>query len=266
MIPINKPEEDPDILRRRGIPAARELCEKHDVNAQVHKTFKYNSKIYGDKSVKDELRKAQHDKCALCESKITHIVYGDVEHFRPKAGYRQDPEDPLGQPGYYWLAYEWSNLLFCCPLCNQCFKGNLFPLADPTRRAKSHHEDIAGEEPLLVNPALEDPAHFLEFRRNLVHAINDNPRGTATIKVFGLNRKELEDKRMTSFLWFRQLIPHVVELINTRETIVNLIEDHPSFEHRKDLAEVETQLEQFIGDSAEYAAMTRATLRARNLS
>src|SRR5262249_19201025 len=155
---------------------------------EAHKTFRFKGAIYGHPSVKDALRKAQHDKCALCEAKITHVQYGDVEHFRPKAGYRQHPEDPLVRPGYYWLAYEWSNLLFCCQLCNQRFKGNHFPLADPARRARSHRDDITQEEPLLINPTTEDPADFLEFRENVIRAIDDNPRGNATIKVFGLDR------------------------------------------------------------------------------
>ncbi len=266
MIPIKKPEQGPVILQRRGIPATRQLCDKHDADADAHRAFKFNPKIYADTSVKQVLRKAQHDKCALCESKISHIAHGDVEHFRPKAGHRQEPEDTLSQPGYYWLAYDWSNFLFCCQLCNQVFKGNLFPLADPAHRAKSHHEDIDGENPLLINPAIEDPARFIEFRKNLVHAVDGNPRGVATIKVFGLNRKELEDRRLTWFLWFRRLIPQIVELIHTRDTIASLIEEHPSPEHSKDLAEVESQIEQFIGDSAEYAAMVRAALHARNIA
>ena len=72
----------------------------------------------------------------FCESKVSHIAYGDVEHFRPKAGYRQRPEDPLVQPGYYWLAYEWSNLLFCCQLCNQRFKATIS--RSPTTRGEQN--------------------------------------------------------------------------------------------------------------------------------
>nr|WP_239015299.1 AAA family ATPase [Archangium violaceum] len=83
---------------------------------------------------KDEAR----GKCAFCESQLAHISYGDVEHFRPKAGWRQEEGGPLGRPGYYWLAYEWTNLFLACTLCNQQFKRNLFPLRTPSRRARSH--------------------------------------------------------------------------------------------------------------------------------
>ena len=121
----------------------KRLCEQYDSSPDSYKSGAkafasrdFESGIYGAKSVKQALQKAQHGKCAFCESKITHIAYGDVEHFRPKAGYRQCPKDPLVRPGYYRLAYEWSNLFFCCTLCNQRFKGNHFPLADPARRAQ----------------------------------------------------------------------------------------------------------------------------------
>lgn len=53
-----------------------------------------------------------------------------VEHFRPKGGWRQSPGQPIEQPGYYWLAYEWSNLFLACGPCNSRHKRNLFPLTD----------------------------------------------------------------------------------------------------------------------------------------
>jgi uncharacterized protein (TIGR02646 family) len=263
VIRIKKPADGPEVLRRRGNPAARKLCEQIDADPEAHKTFRFNGRIYGDASVKDALKRAQHEKCALCESKIAHVQYGDVEHFRPKAGYRQEPDDPLVRPGYYWLAYEWSNLLFCCQLCNQRFKGNRFPLADPARRAKSHRDDISREEPLLIDPATEDPAEFLEFRENVIRAIDDDPRGKATIEVFGLDRGELDGNRLRLLSWFRHLIPLVERLMQTREAIATLIAEESTPERRRDLARVEAELEEFVGDSAQYAAMIRAALGAR---
>jgi hypothetical protein len=59
--------------------------------------------------------------------------------FRPKGGWVQNDGDALTQPGYYWLAYEWSNLLISCQLCNQEFKKNRFPLLNPTRACQDPH-------------------------------------------------------------------------------------------------------------------------------
>ena len=130
--------------------------------------FEFNAGLYRSRSVKIALQKAQHDKCAICESKVTHIAYGDVEHFRPKAAYRQSTDGPLVRPGYYWLAYDWSNLLFCCQLCNQRFKRNHFPLIDPSQRAKSHNDEIGNEQPLLINPTIRRSCRVpRDFERTL---------------------------------------------------------------------------------------------------
>jgi hypothetical protein len=139
MIRITKPEQAPSILRKRG-QRTTEANQQAFINGE--RTFKFDSSIYGAKSVKMALIKAQHDKCAFCESKVGHIAFGDVEHYRPKGGVRQNDTGPLEQPGYFWLAYAWENLFFACQLCNQSFKKNLFPLADPARRAQPsgrHH-------------------------------------------------------------------------------------------------------------------------------
>lgn len=90
-----------------------------------------------------------------CESKIGHIGYGDVEHFRPKAGWIQNIEQ-LHEPGYYWLAYEWENLLLSGQRCNQHHKKNFFPLIKPSDRALSHHADASDEQPVFIHAANEE--------------------------------------------------------------------------------------------------------------
>ena len=139
MIQIDKPRQAPKVLRDKGTKKRRTNCNSYTRSKAAYrkgkKNFKFDSKIYGHTTVKKGLIKAQHDKCCFCESKVSHISYGDVEHFRPKGGVRQTPKGPLGKPGYYWLAYEWSNLFFSCQLCNQRFKDNLFPLKNPGDRA-----------------------------------------------------------------------------------------------------------------------------------
>ena len=96
-------------------------------------------------------------------NRVRHIGYGDVEHFRPKGGYKQRRRGPARRPGYYWLAYDWDNLFYSCQLCNQRFKRNLFPLRDGRRRARSHTHRLDKEEPLLVDPAEQDPSKYIGF-------------------------------------------------------------------------------------------------------
>ena len=252
MIRIKKPAEPPGVLRRRGIPATHELCERMDADPAAHESFEFDSGIYSHSEVKTALRKAQHDKCAFCESKVTHVSPGDVEHFRPKAGYRQKPRDPLVRPGYYWLAYEWSNLLFACPLCNQRFKKNHFPLANPARRARSHRDDVGREKPQLIHPVIEEPTEFLEFREHFLHAIGGNPRGRATIRILGLNRVEIAERRLDALNKLRALV-------TAREAFRAV--KRPGRDVEEAIRSINDQIGQWIEDTAEYAAMIRAALR-----
>ena len=251
MIRIKKPKKAPAVLRDQGQTATLQLCQEQDIDPDAFKSWKFNSKVYGAKSVKAALRKAQHDKCAFCESKITHIAYGDVEHFRPKAGYRQRPEDPLEQPGYYWLAYDWTNLLFCCQICNQRHKRNHFPLIDEAERARSHHDDIKKERPLFIHPAEENPHRFLEFNEEYLRAIDGNQRGTVTVDVLGLNRELIAERR-------REALALLLNMIDCRKLLAIALTKDPDARLANQMAAIDRVLRERASDSGEYAAMVRA--------
>jgi hypothetical protein len=202
MIRVRKPDQAPRILRERG-QRTTETNQQAFVNGE--RTFSFHSSIYGAKSVKSALIKGQHDKWAFCESKISHIAHGDVEHYRPKGGVRQDDADRLEQPGCFWLAYAWENLFFACQLCNQRFKKNLFPLVDPTRRARSHLDDLTAEEPMLIHPAEEEPSTLIGFREEIAFPIDGNARARATIDLVGLNREALAELRFDHLAPFKEL-------------------------------------------------------------
>jgi uncharacterized protein (TIGR02646 family) len=258
VIRIEKPAKAPAVLERRGKRTALLLCAEYESDSTAAKSWKFDSKIYAAKSVKSALQKAQHDKCAFCESKITHVAFGDVEHFRPKAGYRKTPKDALVQPGYYWLAYDWGNLLFCCQICNQRHKRNHFPLFDESQRAKSHHDDIKGERPLFIHPAEDDPRRFLEFNEEYVHAIDGNQHGSVTIDALGLNRDPIVEKR-------RDWLALIQELLECRELLVDKLASHSDAQCENRILAIDTHLNRCASDSAEYAAMVRAALMRRGL-
>lgn len=245
MIRIRKPDRAPRILRERGQRTTDADRADYDASLAEYlngdKTFEFDSKLYGAKSVKNALKKAQYDKCCFCEAKVTHVAYGDVEHFRPKAGFRQRDGDPLGRPGYYWLAYKWENLFFSCQICNQRYKKNLFPLQEPTDRARSHHDDVAREEPLFIDPAALDPAEYISFREEYPYAIDGNPLGRSTIDALGLDRETLNQRRR-DYLQQLRLI-HALANSGLPES-----------------ANARNFLGRAVHDDAEYAAMARAAL------
>src|SRR5580700_3071287 len=126
MITVKKPAAIPKKLLNEGKVA--DTLNRNKYDADPNAVIKILNKIYGHKSVKKILKRAQFDKCCFCE-KNQKDENGAVEHFRPKAGYHSERKERLKKPGYYWLGYEWSNLFFVCSVCNsKMHKGNLFPL------------------------------------------------------------------------------------------------------------------------------------------
>lgn len=157
------------------------------------RTTKWDIKteIYGNSAIKNKLRESQYGKCAFCESNVYSISHGDIEHFRPKKFWIQN--DIIGKegPGYYWLAYEFNNLLFSCQICNQREKKNYFPIIRPEYRARNHHQasNIKKEKPFFVNPIEENPKFLIEFNGAEAKGVDKRHRGKKTINALGLNRK-----------------------------------------------------------------------------
>lgn len=247
MISIVKPVQPPAVLTKKGKEAIDAMKAEFDRSPDAYlrgeKGFTFRSDIYGHATVKEALVSAQFGKCFLCESKVAHVAFGDVEHFRPKAGYRQKESDDLGKPGYYWLAYEWSNLFFACQLCNQKFKRNLFPLGNPKRRAVSHNNDVALEKPQFIDPAVEDPAQFISFRKEMAFPVRNRRRAQATIKLLGLNRPELSEMRFDSYQRLKVLF--AISRLGIPES-----------------AEAQAVLDASVRDDAQYAGMARAAVAA----
>jgi uncharacterized protein (TIGR02646 family) len=243
MIRIVKPKKAPAILLTKG-RAKRD--EHKGAYNKGNRSVTFDARIYGHKTVKEALIKAQHDKCFLCESKITHIAHGDVEHFRPKAGYRQSIGDTLHKPGYYWLVYEWGNLFLACQICNQVFKKNLFPLANPKARAASHKKSVSKEEPLFIDPSKEDSEQSIGFRREVPFSINNNPRAKATIQGLGLDRPKLNERRLERY-----------QLLRSLYLLTQMKQPEPESSRTKDL------LTSMMLDSAPFASMARSAIGAK---
>jgi uncharacterized protein (TIGR02646 family) len=139
-----------------------------------------------------------HSKCAYCEESTGGGFFGDGEHYRPKAKVTEEAR-PDGKPhsGYYWLAYEWRNLLPSCQKCNNR-KGNWFPIEGDRAFGPGDGSDPAildqKEKPLLLHPYRDDPTEHLKFWP-LGRVTPRTHKGHTTIQVLRLDRKELEEQR-----------------------------------------------------------------------
>jgi uncharacterized protein (TIGR02646 family) len=252
MIRIHKPGEPPAVLRDEGRAHTLALCRRLE---DGQSRLELDKTIYGAPSVKQALLLAQHDKCCFCESKVSHVSFGDVEHFRPKAACRSSADAPERKPGYYWLAYEWSNLYFACEQCNRRHKRNLFPLEDESARVTSHRDAarLAAERPLYVDPGFDEPEEHIGFRREYAKARPGSRRGTITIEDLGLNREPLSSRRRDH----RKLL---LTLLRNIRAWLPRSWSCPEQERTLAISHAEHVLAS-MRDDAEYAAMSRAIVR-----
>jgi hypothetical protein len=139
--------------------------------------------------LKEHLQDLFYEKCAYCEALFLHVEFGDVEHYRPKAGVTGEPK----HDGYYWLAYAPDNYLPSCQRCNQAAKKNHFPISG--KRAFGPSDSLNDENPLLMNPYTDDPLKYVKFAsshdKNPGWVMPVDDKGKESIKSYDLNRDTL---------------------------------------------------------------------------
>lgn len=249
--------------------------------------------IFLYKEMKKEYFSAEgpfHGKCAYCESFIAADQPGDIEHFRPKAEVRDihnqvvkvldNRGNECKHPGYYWLAYDWRNLLPCCKDCNTrtsnwktnykpVGKGNRFPIEGSYAVRPGEEVD---EQPMLINPTEEDPSNHIKFTENGV-AFKITERGEKCIEIFGLNdRVALATKRAEAYReannTLLSLISHYCDVY--RDCSLFIASGHGSLESyhiqphvEKLIKEGEEKIKKIVSGREAYSAVGRSCIDSK---
>ena len=248
MIRVHKPRTPQKLAR--GEALTRRDCEAYEANRvdfeNGTRKFQFKPNIYGHGTVRRVLKNAQKGKCCYCEAKsFGPSAPADVEHYRPKGAVRQDEQSGAVLPGYFWLAYSWENLYLCCQICNRSNKGNFFPLKDPAKRARSHADNLAKEEPLILDPGgLDDPRKHIRFHKEIASGLTEVGRNT--IQVIGLNRPELAEARL-------HRLAELERLLKT----VKLLKGNPDPQLAELAEEASGELKAAVLREAEFSAMGR---------
>jgi uncharacterized protein (TIGR02646 family) len=182
----------PTILHRKERVWLEDLLE-----ARTKEETKRASQKYRHKAIRDALERMFHGKCAYCESRITHVSYANIEHYRPQATFAL-------------LTFDWDNLLLACTVCNSSrYKGDRFP------------GDDQGGPP--INPCADSPEDHFEFRYDptakLATVCGRTKRGLMTEGLVGLNRQELrryrsqQVTRLAALARFAQVDPNAQQLL-----------------------------------------------------
>ncbi len=255
--------------------------------ARIQKSYT----VYSDISVRKVLLKMFHGKCAYCESKITAIYNGDIEHFRPKGEIK---EANPSKPGYYWLAADWDNLLFACPFCNQTNtheitekgipkevvlgKLDQFPLISEKYRLKHAHGNIyftdkatyqkafelEESERLLLNPCVDKEIEkFFKYEDDGAIVINDKltsieqKKSETSIRVYALHRLGLSQARREKVIQIKAQIKRVEQAIKNLNNHIDDVTEENRIWFEGILREEMKILKKFKDSDQEYAGLAR---------
>lgn len=159
-------------------------------------------------TVVEALAKLYNYKCAYCERSAHSPI---IDHHRPSG--KVIDADP-GNQGYYWLAYEWTNLIPSCPDCNGTSrKGSKYPIkgkrnnAPPLTSGSSALQTAMlsydceynrKEKPLLLHPEYCYPRLHFSFDIN-GEITHNSERGRHTILTLDLGNKDLNGWRRSIY-------------------------------------------------------------------
>jgi len=132
---------------------------------------------------KQALMKASQSKCMYCESRVTHVYFGDVEHILPKDRF---PE----------LEYDWENLGFVCAKCNNSKRNKWF------------------EETPFLDPYSEDPSDAIAALGQWLFPRPGSDRGRVTVSEIQLNRPELLERRLEKLHRIQEMLDLIAKAPN----------------------------------------------------
>jgi hypothetical protein len=183
-----------------------------------------NRDVWG--GLKDWLLSLSHGKCWFSEAKDC-FSHWDVEHYRPKKA----AKDVDGTPhaGYWWLAFDWTNLRICGNAGNR-MKGTYFPLRQGCARV-TIGGDIRLEDALLLDPVDYDDPALLSFNLEgraiaAAHVIDtwERDRVEYSVRRYNLDFPPLMDKRKA--LWaecWRRVQEYLKELATYHADTTNAV-------------------------------------------
>ena len=182
---------EPELLRSPAAERARKELGKFFRRAAAKRAQErapFDTRFYTAPEVRDALMRLFHGKCAYCESRLGATQVGDVDQFRPKIR-AMELDGTVAPDHYWWLAYDWDNLLLACAVCNRS-KATRFPTERPRAEAPARGAELRRERALLLDPCVDRPEKELVFTDEGV-VVSDTPRGRATIEILALNREAL---------------------------------------------------------------------------
>ncbi len=225
------------------------------------------------KALRETFAKLRKDKCWYCESNDGRSDR-PFDHYRPKNAIAE--RDDHG--GYWWLAFSWDNLRYCCTFCNSRRvdkehgtaggKHDYFPIWKDGVRAtfdKCSPDDLEREKPMLLDPCCVTDPPLLWFDENGKPAPNPllcGPQGTflyervrVSIELYHLDHYKIVDRR-------QQLYETIKRKIAQADEKLRRWRDNSDMTAQQSLTEEVKELREFMSPEQPYSAAAKCALMA----
>jgi hypothetical protein len=206
-----------------------------------------------------------HMKCWYSEKSLQECE-GHVEHYRPKRRLWG-----AGHGGYWWRAFDWTNLRLAHPTVNRrktdyltgkrVGKGSYFPLRDENRRA-DNIQDEGNEEAILLDPTKPTDTRLICFSEE---SGAPRPSYTADRNEWFHQRAEesIEYYHLDEASWNAQRADLMAEVKKLSEQLESLAGQQPRDEAAYN--EKIDQIVSYIGPFAEFSSACLQVVRDRGL-
>lgn len=154
----------PPVLRSKAARTARATAEKFfsmPSKTRAQQRFTFDDELLRSPELQEALWALSSGKCAYCESLLGAERPLVADQFRPPLA-AMDLKGEVSIDHYWWLAYEWDNLLPSCAECSRS-KGSRFPVEAKRAQPPARGEELARERPLVLDPRLDEPQPHLVF-------------------------------------------------------------------------------------------------------
>jgi uncharacterized protein (TIGR02646 family) len=182
---------EPLSLRSERAERARAAAEKYYREPQrqrLQDRHAFDGRVYQEKDLTQSLADTFHGKCAYCESPVRVNSFATLDLLRPRSG-AVDLDGSYDLNHYWWLAYEWENMLLACVECVRS-KGNRFPVGAERANPPARGGTLELEQPHLIDPCTIDPGEHLIYTED-GYLSSGTKQGATTIEVLSLNREHL---------------------------------------------------------------------------
>ncbi len=243
MMPLPRP---PDAAKSRWRTLERTMNAKKTIDdaiANGKKPEELESKdfkpAWSEDTWKEALSTSQNGLCAWCSrepkeggssGQVDHIrpkseVYRDVIINPPRNGHiKRERHLPQLHPGYYWLAYDPDNLVFCCQLCN-INKSSFWPVEPwrtPNAPASWKPPSQGVQELELVldpfDPFFDPLKHFQFGKDGAMFEVPGDRRARATIDLVGLDKPPFTEQREKVFITLETDLRSLIRLFDSSNT------------------------------------------------